>query len=982
MAGASGFGAFAGGLWQGASSAMQLAHAYQQYQIGKAYSDAADAATAAQNDPASNDQGTTQAIGDQSPTQSTPSDTTTTSGPASPSDIKQAALPSLTGATPKPKTRSEEIWYQQGQADAAIRQREDTATGQNTPLGQAPTPAAAPQAPAATPAAQGTPVIGPGQPVPSALARVGQMLHINNGQATPPPGGAYGSSPQTQPGGAYQDQGPSQALMRPTGQDYTPAPGAPPVTAQDWLNGRAPPGVLPTPPAPPAPTTPAAAAPAMPNVSQAAPAPATPASRILAAVQQGQAQAQAGPSAAAIGAAGGQAADTSGGALNSAFAGALDQAKTSGRDVPIGNSGLVAKPNGSIDNAPSPAFGGVSPARPIATDVVNHVTNGSNVPAPATTTEPTAKQAAGIQPAVAPIPVVAKAAPVAPHQQGNTQQSEQAPIKSPPVSTDAWNQISPIDQQILIKAAREDGQGMVSPQQLAATWQREGGLRHNDVPNGSAGEIGPFQIKPGTAEQIGASDIDTTNFEGGAKVAARYYAHLAQVGAGSAFSVKQSLAYMTGEHGLKSWDQLTPGQRNSMQQMYPGLNPGSDYQPGGPTHSDLQIQTGVINAGNHFGPDGALSAIIRYTPPDVPLSQKWRVAESAVTRAMIMSGHPEGVEHVQEWFAQQSHQGALSNLYAGYQALQGGSPETAAMYLAKAHAFFPDGSMAQFGVDKSHNVWAQLVNEHTHDTVGTPFQITPQTVQQEMMHLLHPNNFLEKLQEMQLKNSEIAMHYAQTDYYKQRPGLQAAAIQERGRESDNRNAQALQTHNDTVATREAAAAAAAGVHADTVQGQVDTERAHVDTQIEKDPYYAGDATMGTEPKGSATQQEIERTLRYSTRAGGSALGSGVARNYAGALEKGQMELRPDRKGDYGLFNKGDAKDASPKGAVSKELGDQLLPLLQGRAGAVPMLPMAKKEAAIGAGMGSSQAAQQPGSSTFGGIQTIRLPQQQPAQMVG
>lgn len=996
--GGSGFGAFAGGLWQGASSALQLANTYKQYMSNVAAEEqmkqllGGDNANAPDNNPppagASTTQAgtTTQAIPTDQGDQATPnaaspdmrernqSTGTTTEGPVSPKVTKAAPTPTVT-----PKTRSEEVWYQLGLSDAAIRQRQEVATGAQTPLGTGAAGVAPPAGLGATErqayghGAGALPVYGAGAPAPGLGQRLGQMgtaiggaasdayrylsgIGENTPEQAPYGGTAYGppapSSP-TAPVGGYLGTGAVGTAGEAIGVPSSTAQPAPSPYAEPVR--RTP--IIP-PPQNPAVMPPGAGrgVPRPTPLSEAQP-PQNATQRILAAANPEQVQSDV-----------------------SAIQGGMQQAQASRGGVPTAQ---VAGPGAPIP-PPGTQIGAAATQEPVATRAVNGAVGG-NAPivpphAPVTTPNPTTKEATALPPTPAPVPATAK---VTPSQTGPSQQSEQTPPSGPPVSHAAFDALPKADQDYLVKVAREDGQGKVTPYQLAWTWKREGGgLRSGVSSTGSASNParGPFQIQLATQHGVGMDDVDVSTFEGGARVAARYYAHIADLGY-PVGSPAQSAAYMAGEGGASSYGKLNDLQRKNLVQMHPTFDASKDaWSDYGRKHSDEQVASTVVTNGNQDGPDGTLRSIINTQPAGIPLGQKWQNAEAAVIRAMIWHGQYSAIPQVHEWFAQQAHQGVLSNLYAGYQALKGGSPETAVQYFAKAHAFFPDGTFGRFGVDGKGNAVGQLYDENTHQPIGKGFIITPDAVEGQMMQILYPNKFLEKFQEMRAKNAEIVLHQAEAGYYLQRPRLQEESIQQRR--------EAVQEQQ---ATRRAGQEAAAERHEDTVDQQVQQERQHVDDRVDR--AYAKDPGTGEEKVARydkqtdeqyAHQQEAERYLQYSRRAGGAGKGQGAARSLAQQFSQGKLKLKAgtDENGRpaYGLYSSDDKENKNNLGTVSKELGDQLLSLpgMGRRAGAAALPENARPQAAIGAGLGT-YAGLQAGGTTYGGIQTIPLPQTQSQQ---
>lgn len=973
--GGSGFGAFAGGLWQGATSAMQLANAYRQYQqtsraldwgdaTAKAYlgdpgtdpnQTAAPAAAIAtpgtpdQTQPASTDQATQQA--GQLDRERQGYDTTD-QGPVSSATTEAAPKTPAKTAAKQPQTKAMDYvdaWKRGFTEAGGTITPQSYATGDTNKLATPPVQQPAQAAPGVSerqaytyrPPVIATPQTAPQQGVPVAPRSVAPSTMPTF------------DVPMTQSGALSSAQGTTQGTAAQTGP--APQPGA--VSMPPLTTGAPAPGL-----APGQPGAPAAVAPAQPTpVSQAQPPqqPQQPSavSRILSAVNP----------------------------VGSAQAAEVPPPPAGYGGPPAAQPGTAAAPAAP---APAPAAPAPAAAQPIAPAMTNAATGGTTPPphAPVTTAQPTTRAATALPPSPAPVTATGPGTKVAPSQKAPSQQSEPTPPVAPQISHAAFDRLSKSDQDYLIKVAREDGQGQVSPYQLAATWQREGGAQHAGVPNGSAGEIGPFQIKPGTWDTLDPGrTIDITTFPGAARVAARYYADSAQHGY-KAQSPGQDAAYMAGAGGARNWANLTPAQQASVRQMYPGFDPAKDsWANAGNAASDQQIHNAVVDAGHRFGPNGALQAIVETGANGVGMSQLWRNAEAAGIRYMLSSGHPEAVPAMHEWYAQMSHQGALSNMYAGYQALRGGSPQTAAQFFARAHAFFPDGSFGRFGVDKDNKVFGELLDEGTHQSMGPGFQITPEAVQEEMMRIVHPANFIEKLVDMRAKTAEIQLHQAQTSYYLQRPDLQREAISERGREADERSAD----RQAALGATSQRAADAQQRHEDQVQQQLDSDRRPIDASVTKRYDETGTEAV-SRSKGETDDQygarsQVEAVLRYPTRAGGAGMATKSAENLAAGIVQGKQKLvhGKDANGNPGYsIHDSDEKHPSEqnsKGFVDEERGQILerLPGVLRRPGAATLPPNAPgRTAAIGAGAGSPYALMQGIGTTYGGVQTIPLPQQQ------
>ena len=177
---------------------------------------------------------------------------------------------------------------------------------------------------------------------------------------------------------------------------------------------------------------------------------------------------------------------------------------------------------------------------------------------------------------------------------------------------------------------------------------------------------------------------------------------------------------------------------------------------------------GIVQAGQgpngSLNPDGVLNYITDYGPVGVPLADSWRAAQYALEDHMIVIGHPEMIPHAMEWIAQVSHQGAVSNLIAGDQALLRGDMQGAANAFARSHAFFPDGTYARIGVDQSNHLWATQYSEGYNTQLGKPFQITHEMVAGQIIGMQNPVTYIQTMQTMQKNAAETEQMKAHAQY--------------------------------------------------------------------------------------------------------------------------------------------------------------------------------------------------------------------------
>ena len=131
-----------------------------------------------------------------------------------------------------------------------------------------------------------------------------------------------------------------------------------------------------------------------------------------------------------------------------------------------------------------------------------------------------------------------------------------------------------------------------------------------------------------TQAGIGDANADISSWQGGAKVAAHYLAHLTQRGY-EAFSPGQTLAYWAGEGGASSWNKLTPEQQQWAKDRYVGFDPAKHYSGPGQPESDRGIATRVSQALDHPSPDGVLQ------PDGDNVEARWTAARDANIRPYL-----------------------------------------------------------------------------------------------------------------------------------------------------------------------------------------------------------------------------------------------------------------------------------------------------------------------------------------------------------
>jgi hypothetical protein len=626
-------------------------------------------------------------------------------------------------------------------------------------------------------------------------------------------------------------------------------------------------------------------------------------------------------------------------------------------------------------------------------------------PAPVTTPAPPA-QAQGVTTATPPKATAAETKPgpvqtpakVTSDQPGPSVQSQSEPAGiAPPISPSAWIDGSQNHKEVadLIPGLVESNGGYPGMTiQIAATIRRESNWNPKAVarnPDGSIASMGLMQITPATWRMFDPDNrLDPYKAEDNIKVGIEYYKYLAkEVGAGT---FQQNLAYMRGEGGViavqhvgwPAYAQTNDIAAKGVLGMYDdNVKPTPAMFPHDPSRK--LSAPGIVQAGQgpngSLNPDGVLNYITDYGPVGVPLADSWRAAQYALEDHMIVIGHPEMIPHAMEWIAQVSHQGAVSNLIAGDQALLRGDMQGAANAFARSHAFFPDGTYARIGMDQSNHLWATQYSEGYNTQLGKPFQITHEMVAGQIIGMQNPVTYIQTMQTMQKSAAEIEQMKAHAQYYREMPeekaAVAAATIQGRQDVANTKveNAQAISAN--TIASREREAELNRQ-HQEQMRAEQDKSTVAIDKDVTG--RFGPDAAVpeGVEPETRASQSEVYRQLRVPNSQGGGGLGDPAAYAVSENL----------RSGKYKLHQKGDAGYAvvDDKGKIvtglSKQTGDKIngLPgILGSQPPAQTQQPGPQKQtSAVGIGAGSPSAMQMGYNQGLSGITPVPMRPRQSA----
>jgi hypothetical protein len=614
------------------------------------------------------------------------------------------------------------------------------------------------------------------------------------------------------------------------------------------------------------------------------------------------------------------------------------------------------------------------------------------------------------QQASAPVPVQGsgsvgggKGGDVAPGQQGDSQQSQPTNTAyAPPVNPSPWAWLQkndPEGAQWVRDAVKAEGGGSVSEEQLAAHWYNESHFGRTSN-NSYAGAMGPMQFMPPTYRDMDPhGQYDVHSAPDALKLGARYLKHLAvdeHFGAGSFLT---NYAYWRGPTAARALQADFDGTlRNQPKEVaddiarfYPGMKLSKDLAPGdggGQSYRDnyrdvAQAQT----------PDEIMNIVATTGPTGMGMTDRWKQLEGAMVAAAIAHGNYDAVGHVTDWIAQVSHQGALSNLASAYTMLQQGNTQGAAGALARAHAFFPDGSYGRFGVSANGTLLAQQYDEKTGLAMGKPFMINKDHIATQMMSLQNPRTFLDTVQKYEKTNSEIALANAHAHYYNEMPDMKQATL-------DAKAAQQRE-HDAAVSQRQADAAAykAEVARVKDEKNAAEEDKASTATNSDFQPRMneartnieaaraSGDnealAKSEAEYARLGQASQISRELRIPQPHGGYGMAGGAADVLADDVSRGRTNMfpltAPDGSKHVGIYNKNvtqadvDANKAQPRAIVSEQRGTRI----QYLTGAVP-LPRGDTQPAkttVGAGLSDPRAAGQ-FTTNLAGIQSTRAQQAQ------
>ena len=560
--------------------------------------------------------------------------------------------------------------------------------------------------------------------------------------------------------------------------------------------------------------------------------------------------------------------------------------------------------------------------------------------APDTTNAPNAPIEKGMPPpARVTLPQVpASQAPVAPNQTSPTTQSERTPeVRTPGINPQSltWLKTNrPDDAEYVQKMADKYG---VTPERIAAHWWKESGLVRS-VHDGTSGEQGVMQVMPGTRDQVDPRhELDPYNHHDSIETSARIIRDLDHRFGKDTFS--SVLAY---NGGPGTADRVAAGQPTNGNAVKYASHPvffGGETINASDITGSIKIDPNKMQeAAEKAGPSGVLSYIANTEPNNMPLSDKWYAAKRALVDHALRFGGANAIEQARaadQWVFEQSRQGVNESLVSAYNAMQAGDSKGAAQYLAKAHAFFPDGSVGQFGVDDKGQIWTQRVDEHDPSRkLGSPTMITKDQVAGLLITSRDPNKHLTMLDAQEKHVAEMRHQSKQEDYWQgsldnkkemdairqQRVNDQFLLGQQRLQEQQAAHEAALQEAQRKLFEQQA-----------QHQKDMDARKQAVDGEI-KDEYGTGvqlkhpDGALFSEDD-TARSASVYRDLRTSPVH----IAVPEAKRIANSVASGTMTIHPGRspataENPQGvpIYTVKDAKSGLTQAVISKETGDRLV----------------------------------------------------------
>ena len=535
-------------------------------------------------------------------------------------------------------------------------------------------------------------------------------------------------------------------------------------------------------------------------------------------------------------------------------------------------------------------------------------------------------------------------------------QSEPTPqVNKPPFDPRPYAWVAKHDPQLRTEIDQAAELTGVDPTRIAWHAWKESKFQQDDngkPVRGADGEIGMMQLMPGTAQEFSAGgQLDPFSRPDNVLIGARYIAQMdARFGRNSPSSFA---AYNGGPGGVRS----SKAQAYA-QSAFPRTHlKASDFVGEGST-----TPSGLVQAGSQ-GPDQFLRYVVETAPAGMPVSDAWRHAEALLVGAYLEKGDLTGAQHARDFIMQMSHVGTNQYLMAAHQALSAGDGVSAAQYLAKAHAFFPDGTIGRFK-SNGKDVYAERVDEHDPSRhIGSPFMVSADDVAGLLNQTTDPQQFLKTLRDQQEASAATRLKEQMGAYYADLPQQrrQTAALEaetrlgaaEIGAKSRQAAAEtAAQSRQQAAQTSANARVEAATISAQNRGGGSDAANQRA---IDKEAGTLFGSLPGAEaPTPEDLEQRGSMSEIYSEVRRNGAAPPQAERAARGLFDK-TLQLVPLTDGNYGVVKAGE-KGAQPFAYISKALGDRIAGTPPAAAGALPTSPVgagAGSPAAVAAGVGSN-----------------------------
>lgn len=286
--------------------------------------------------------------------------------------------------------------------------------------------------------------------------------------------------------------------------------------------------------------------------------------------------------------------------------------------------------------------------------------------------------------------------------------------------------------------------------------------------------------------------------------------------------------------------------------------------------------------------------------------EAWDHLGNTMIQGAIRFAGPGGVDaahlqHIKEYIFQQQHWGTFTNGQTAYTYLQAGNTDQAASYLARAHAFIPDGSAATYTPGPNGTILAQPYDENTNKPLGQGTVINLQNLRGFLQQVADPKSFAEitdreRTTNNAIANSDVANQLAERKYQtelstKQAERDQTAAIEEYKQNLLN----ARRMYQSGVTAHDAQQRISSGIDEANAKIQnapsmsknykdVDKE---IQTKFGTDPLTGQTAPLSTNEDGTnfAPQQTQLQSTYYGALRANDLTNSKTADNYAEGLTK-------------------------------------------------------------------------------------------------